>query len=225
MAVPEATLERREFVRLLIAAAVSRSAMAQQASHVPELGEAHAPAPVPWTLGVGQLEKIQVPETDPPSVAQFHPTFFTAVQMATLRRLSALLLPPLQGRPGALDAGTPEFLDTFIGESGADIQRLYQQGLDWLESSARKSFSTSFAELTDDQAGQLIRPWLRTWMADHLPTEPHAHFINAIHADIRLSTINSPAWDRALCQKGNPPVEKLYWLPIEPDIFQLRVKQ
>lgn len=216
-------MERREFVRLLLAAALSRSALAQQASQKPSLDEAPAPAPVPWFLGDGQLATVKIPETDPQEIAGDHPIFFTGAQMATLRRLAAVLLPPMDNCPGAVQAGTPEFLDSFIGESDSESQKLYSEGLDWLEAGARKQFDSSFASLKDEQADQLIRPWLRTWMTDHLPTEPHAHFINAVHADIRLSTENSPAWDRALAADGDPPPEKLYWLPIEPDIFRFHI--
>lgn len=216
-------MERREFVRLLVAAAMSRDVLAQQASEKPSLNDAPAPAPIPWSLGDGQLATVSVPQTKPQDVAQFHPAFFTTVQMATLRRLSASLLPPIAEMPGAVQAATPEFLDAFIGESDEASRQLYQEGLDWLEASAHKQFALPFALLNDTQSDGLIRPWLRTWMADHLPTEPRAHFINAVHADIRLATVNSPVWDRALAEGGHVTPERLYWLPIEPDIFKLHV--
>lgn len=199
--------------------------MAQKASEKPSLDEGPAPAPVPWSLGEGQLATVTIPATDPSEVGKLHPTFFNVVQMATLHRLCGVLLPPISNRPGAVQAGTPEFLDCFIGESDSGSQELYRDGLDWLELSARKQFQRSFASVDDEQAGRLIRPWLRTWMTDHLPTERRAHFVNAVHADIRLATINSPAWDRALAAGGDPPSEKLYWLPVEPDVFKFRMNQ
>lgn len=187
--------------------------------------EAPAPAPVPWTLGIGQLESVAIPTTEPQAVGQFDAVFFRAEQMATLRRLCSVMLPPIAGRPGALECGTPEFLDVFIGESDEDIRQLYQTGLDWLSAESMKAFGVVFGKTSDGQADGVLRPWLRTWMADHLPTEPRAHFVNAVHADIRLATLNSPAWDRILTSDGHPPAEKLYWLPIEPDVFHFDVKQ
>ncbi len=55
----------------------------------------------------------------PDAVAQTNAYFFSDRQIATLRRLSEILLPPIKGYPGALDAGTPEFLDFLIGVSPA----------------------------------------------------------------------------------------------------------
>jgi hypothetical protein len=201
-----------------------RLARAQEASR-PSTTEAPAPAPVPWTLGIGQLESVEVPATKPETVGQFDAVFFSTEQMATLRRLCSVLLPPIAGKPGALECGTAEFLDAFIGESDEDSRQLYQKGLDWLRAESMKKFGIGFDKASDEQADRILRPWLSTWMADHLPSEQRAHFVNAAHADIRLATINSPAWDRMLTTDGTPPAEKLYWLPIEPDIFHFRVNQ
>jgi hypothetical protein len=216
-------LKRREFVRLLLSAAATRLAYAQQASLSPT--EAPAPAPVPWTLGIGQLQSVDVPATKPEAVGQFDAVFFPAEQMATLRRLCSVLLPPIAGRPGAAECGTPEFLDALIGESDEDSRQLYQKGLNWLRAESIKKFGIGFEKTSDEQADRILRPWLSTWMTDHLPSEQKAHFVNAVHADIRLATINSPAWDRILTTDGTPPAEKLYWLPIEPDVFHFRVNQ
>ena len=100
--------------------------------------------------------------------------FLHRQQMATLRRLSEILLPPLKGYPGALDAGTPEFLDFLIGVSPADRQQMYQSGLDRLDAEARQAIRHTVCRSGDAQADQLLRPWLRTWMTDHPPTEPYA---------------------------------------------------
>jgi hypothetical protein len=217
-------LKRREFVRLLLSAAAMRLARAQETSRSSPT-EVPAPAPVPWTLGIGQLEPVDVPATKPETVGQFDAVFFSTGQMATLRRLCSVLLPPIAGKPGALECGTAEFLDTFIGESDEESRQLYQKGLDWLGAESIKTFGVGFDKTSDGQADQVLRPWLSTWIADHLPSEPRAHFVNAVHADIRLATINSPAWDRVLISGGVPPPEKLYWLPIEPDVFHFRVNQ
>jgi hypothetical protein len=70
------------------------------------------------------------------------------------------------------------------------------------------------------EADAILKPWLRTWMTDHPPTEPHADFINIAHEDIRTATMNSKAWSDA--SSGGALVataESLYWYPIEPDIY------
>jgi Gluconate 2-dehydrogenase subunit 3 len=213
-------MRRREFVRLLIAAAAAPRVVLGQAGNQPTLAAAPAPAPVPWTMGITQLNSLHLPPTGPEAIAQPSGRFFTTNQMATLRRLCDILLPRSESFPGAIDAGSAEFLDFYIGESNAEIKQMYQNGLDWLDAQSERQFSTAFAGVNSAQADQLLRPWLRAWMTDHLPTEPRAHFVNAIHADIRLATMNSPAWNAALQQKGKAPATGLYWLPIEPDVYR-----
>jgi Gluconate 2-dehydrogenase subunit 3 len=180
-----------------------------------------APGPVPWMRGLMQVKPLPVLPLVPDAVAQTDAHFFTDEEFATLRRLSEILLPPLKGNPGAVDAGAPEFLDFLIGVSPADRKQMYRSGLDRLDTEARQKFGVPFAEIQAAQADQLLRPWLRTWMNDHPPEEPYAHFINVAHSDIRAATINSQAWsDAAKAAEQETPDVGLYWFPIEPDIHR-----
>ena len=155
-----------------------------------------------------EMKPLPMTALVPDAVAQTNTHFFTDRQIATLRRLSEIMLPPVKGYPGALDAGTPEFLDFLIGISPPDRQEIYRSGLDRLDAEARQHFGLSFAAVEKDQADQLLRPWLRTWMTDHPPTEPFADFINVAHSDIRTATINSQAWDDAAREAGRPGSER-----------------
>ena len=78
-------------------------------------------------------------------------------ELATLRKLSGILMPPLNGYPGALEAGAPEFIDFLIGISPPDRQQMYQSGLDRLNKEAKKAFGVQFTELSEVQVGQLLR--------------------------------------------------------------------
>jgi hypothetical protein len=123
-------MERREFVRTMAVLAITPNwLLAQQNSNAaPAL-----PAPVPWTLGLNQ--RTPLPHTvDADTAGQTIPTFFTAAQLATLRRVADVLLPSTADHPGALDAKTPEFLDFLIGHSPAVRGTLYTAGLNWLQS-------------------------------------------------------------------------------------------
>src|SRR5580704_19168048 len=158
-------MRRRDFVKAMVAASATAKTMLGQQSAtpvapsvppaVPPAAPTAAPGPVPWMRGLMEVKPLPIGSTVPDAVAQTDASFFNEQQLATLRRLSEILLPPLKGYPGAKEAGAPEFLDFLIGVSPADRQHMYQSGLDRLESESEHHFKKSFAELDAAQADQL----------------------------------------------------------------------
>jgi hypothetical protein len=145
--------------------------------------------------------------------------YFTPVRYATLTRLCEVLVPAGDESPSAIKAGTPEFLDFYLGASPADQQAMYNNGLDRLNADSTKQFNVPFAKADAKQADAVIRPHLKGWMNDHPPQEGHTRFINLAHRDIRTATINSPAWAAAAEAAGErTPGVGLYWQPIDPGI-------
>ena len=208
-------MQRRDFVRAMVALGLAPRLGAQQtANPAPP-----PPAPVPWTLGLNP--KTPLPRTAvADAIAGSDPVFFSPEQMASLTHLSDLLMPALGKQPGALQAGTPAFLDFLIGSSPAPRKDLYTGGLDWLQAGSLKIYKIDFAHTDSAQADALLKPWLRTWMTDHPPTELHAGFVNVAHADIRTATMNSKAWIDAMGQgDGDWVTSGLYWSPVEPDMY------
>jgi hypothetical protein len=210
-------MERREFLRAMAVLAVTpKWLLAQQNNAAPAL-----PAPVPWTLGLNA--RTPLPHTmAADSLSDTVPSFFSAANMETLSRLADVMLPRTSSHPGALDAKTPQFLDFLIGHSPAVRGSLYTTGLNWLEAEARLKYKKPFAQLETAQIDPLIKPWLRTWMTDHPPTQTHADFVNIVHADIRAATENSEVWFDSLDAKGQEGTMQLYWSPIDPDIYAER---
>ena len=100
------------------------------------------------------------------------------------------MVPASGGRPGAVAAGAPEFLDFLIGKSPAPRQRIYRTGLDKLESDAKHRFGKSFPDLTATEADSLLaalhQPWMHAGPVDEL-----ARFLEAAKEDILRATMNS----------------------------------
>jgi hypothetical protein len=208
---------RRDFVRAVVSVSLApRLLLAQQtANPAPP-----PPAPVPWTLGLNA--KTPLPHTEEPDgITEMERRFFTPVQMASLMRLSDLLLPPIGNKPGALQAETPLFRDFLIGSSPAPRKKVYTGGLDWLDSESKSKYKMPFAKLDDVKAGAMLKPWLRTWMSDHPPTEAHADFVNIAHEDIRTATMNSKVWSDTGSSgaRASSTGGELFWSPIEPDVY------
>jgi hypothetical protein len=129
----------------------------------------------------------------------------------------------MNGHPGALEAGAPEFLDFLIGVSPPDRQKLYRDGLDALNSQAKKQFKKSFADLDASQADAIVRPLLVVipWSED-LPQDKVRHFIAQAHRDFRTATENSREWAAGGASSGRRGGRGfgggtgLYWLPVDP---------
>ena len=134
----------------------------------------------------------------------------------------------MRGNPGALDCGTPEFLDFLISESPADRKLLYRGGLDALNANAMAKYAKPFAELDAKQVDAIIRPLLTAvpWVHDP-PKDPEKHFLAAAHDDIRTATRNSPQWAVSAAAAGGRgggrggvgggvAAGQTVWLPIDP---------
>ncbi len=153
--------------------------------------------------------------TPPDAAAEAVLHFFTAQQFATLRKLSDLLMPPVNGAPGALEAKAPEFLDSLLSQSPAERQQLYRNGLDGLNAQARKRFSKLFADFDAAQAEMLLAPLRDPWTYD-APSDPVAAFLRALKDDVRRATMNSREWSLAAAAgRTRGGGGGLYWLPID----------
>ncbi|MBS1822783.1 MAG: gluconate 2-dehydrogenase subunit 3 family protein [Acidobacteria bacterium] len=221
-------MKRRDFVKgFAVATATASTALGQQqpASNAAEHNGAGAhpsPQPPPRTARAEQMARFHTPSiplSQPDAVAMTEARYFTPVRYATLVHLCEIMMPAGDEYPSAMKAGTPEFIDFFIGASPADKQTMYNDGLDRLNADTLKQFKVPFAKADEKQADAVIRPHLKGWMNDHPPREGQERFINLAHRDIREFTMNSPAWAAAAEASGErTPGVGLYWYPIEPGI-------
>lgn len=215
-------MKRRNFVRsLLVTPAVPAVLVSEEAAKTATQPAAKVLPPE----RNGAVQPSEVPRLDvtPLDLAgQPAPQFFTATQFGTLRNLASILLPPLKGNPGAIEAQAPEFLDFLISASPVDRRKLYLSGLDKLEAQARDRFHRSFGDLDAAQADAILRPLLvaRPWPQD-MPSDPLQNFLTQAHEDIRTATMNSREWSMAVEKSGHrfsrgSRTSGYYWSPIDP---------
>jgi len=208
-------LKRRGFLKAL-ATTPAFSALAQR----PGAGPPNNAAPQGGAEPPGGPKPPATIETD--EAGDTAPRFFSAEQFSALRKLGGLLVPPRNGRPGALDTAAPEFLDFLIGVSPTPQKQLYLNGLDALNDRARMQFGKLFAELNNSQADVVLRPLLAVvaWELDR-PAEPIRHFFFQAHEDLRTATVNSWQYANSTAaggggRRGRGGAGGLYIRPIDP---------
>lgn len=197
-------MKRRRFIQTLAAA----PAVAMPASL-----ETNAQTPAGAQRPQEETAKLETAPLD--AVGETTPRFFNAAQFAALKKLSDILMPPLNGMPGALDAGAPEFLDFLIGKSPAERKQLYTNGLNTLNAQATKRFGKAFADVTDAQAAELLAPLRQPWTYEP-PADPFARFLREAKQDVRNATINSREYATANSSGGRRGGGLgQYWYPID----------
>jgi gluconate 2-dehydrogenase subunit 3-like protein len=83
------------------------------------------------------------------------PSFFNQQQYATITELASLII-PTDETPGAREAKVNEYIDMIIKESPADVQKLYIDGLAWLDKTSKRRHQKNFVELSNSQQVSIL---------------------------------------------------------------------
>ena len=155
-------------------------------------------------LAIGWQDSAQpIPTTAAEAVALGLPRFFTTTEFETFSQLGDTLIPPFDGRPGALLAEAAEFLDFLLGQSSADVQALYKQGIATYILRRKAGTEAALKELSE------------VWTHKG-PSSPYAKFLNAAKLAFYQATINSRQWSAAMSTRSRSAGGiGSYWLPIE----------
>ena len=142
-----------------------------------------------------EIGKIPLSAAD--AVAEGVPRFLSKAELATFADLARTLVPAFDGRPGAVEAEAPQFLDFILSLSPADVQQLYRAGL------------AQFAKTKD--ASPLNKPW-----SYDEPKDPYHRFLRAARTALYQATVNSKPWADAMAQRTRGAAGTgLYWLPVD----------
>lgn len=86
----------------------------------------------------------------------YAPRALTPAQFRTLERIADLIVPVENGKPGAVQAQVPAWIDALLAVN-ADLQARYVKGLAWLDAAATTQHSTEFAGATAEQQASILR--------------------------------------------------------------------
>ncbi|MEZ5353315.1 MAG: gluconate 2-dehydrogenase subunit 3 family protein [Bryobacteraceae bacterium] len=206
-------IKRRRFLNTVAAATAAPALVAQDQPRRRGANPDRDPAPAGAPAATA-TPPLRVHTTD--EVAAPAKRFFAAAQMAALTRLADILAPAAPPRPGALEAGAPEFLDFLISQSDTKRQQTYRNGLDALNKASQRRFAKPFADVDTEQAAELLAPLREPWKPEP-PTDPIAALLIAAKADVRTATVNS----REYAASGPAPSSRrggfgrLYWYPLD----------
>jgi hypothetical protein len=90
-----------------------------------------------------------------PAGQPYQPEALTTAQYRTLERLTELIVPLEDGRPGAVGAGVPGWIDQLLNVN-ADLKATWVKGLGWLDATMTSRHGAAFADATAMQQTELL---------------------------------------------------------------------
>jgi hypothetical protein len=85
----------------------------------------------------------------------YSPKALTASQFRTLERLTDLIVPVDTGKPGAVQAGVPAWIDSLLAVN-EELRARYVTGLGWLDRTTQSRHGRAFADATLQQQTELL---------------------------------------------------------------------
>lgn len=88
--------------------------------------------------------------------AQAQWRFFTDPELATVRVLADMVIPRDEKSGSATDAGSIEYLDFVLSESGDRTKQAWHDGLRWFDEECGRRFAKPFVQCDDTQRGAVL---------------------------------------------------------------------
>jgi hypothetical protein len=113
-------------------------------------------------IATGTLDRVAAQEihhlvtfSQTPNGSDYKPRSFTASEFRTLERLTDLIIPVENGKPGALAAGAAAWIDTISSENDT-LKKIYRSGFAWLDGAMKQRGASSFVAATPAQQTELL---------------------------------------------------------------------
>jgi gluconate 2-dehydrogenase gamma chain len=89
------------------------------------------------------------------ATAPYAPKALSAQEFSTLTRLTDLIIPVDNGKPGAVEAGVPAWIDTMLGVSDV-LKTRYSTGLAWMDVTMKSRNGSDFVGAASEQQTALL---------------------------------------------------------------------
>jgi len=107
-----------------------------------------------WAFG--QQHEHQATAAPPPTAANYQPSYFSQSEYHTIEILTDLIIPRDES-PGAQEAGVSEFIDFLAAHGEQQIRQPMRNGLQWLDSTAKKTYGASFNGISPERQIEILK--------------------------------------------------------------------
>ena len=94
-------------------------------------------------------------EAEKQSAGAYAPKFFNASDYKTLQALCETIIPADADSGGAVEAGSPEFIDLLTSEND-EYQKTLGDGVKWLDSTCKTRYSKPYIDCTPEQQKEVL---------------------------------------------------------------------
>jgi hypothetical protein len=109
-----------------------------------------------WVFGQQQEHEHKADAAPLARQANYQPSYFSPSEYRTIDVLTGLIIPKDES-PGAQEAGVSEFIDFMAAHGEKGIQQPMRDGLQWLDSAAKKDHGASFTSLPPEQQTEILK--------------------------------------------------------------------
>jgi hypothetical protein len=111
-------------------------------------------------MATGVLDRVSAQEVHHLAMAQassgsYTPKALSDHEYRSLVRLTDLIVPVENGRPGAVAAGAAAWIDMLASEN-ADLKDIYTKGIAWIDTAVKKRGAADFVTASPDQQTGLL---------------------------------------------------------------------
>jgi gluconate 2-dehydrogenase gamma chain len=178
-------------------------------------------------MATGVLDRVAAQEVHHLAAGQatragaYTPLSFNPHEFATLERLTDLIIPVENGRPGASAAGAAAWIDTIASENDK-LKGIYRSGFTWIDAAMTRRSGSNFVSATPAKQIELLDSIaFRRNQTDHPDLAPGIEFFSWVRRMTVDAFYTSEIGIKDIDYRGNSPMAS-YPAPAEAIEYALK---